>query len=139
MGNLISAVVPGYLSTGDEPRLDDLDSVVWYFEFDTGNPFEVTLRVASDVDHEPWRFDRTLLKAAVCAPQKTHPVVYGHGDVKFGRVPSGLAFRLKGPETIWGVALVDSLVDFVRMLDQTVKPGEESYDVDSWLDQMGLS
>lgn len=151
MGNEIKTDVPGYLCVGEHPTLGKMDTVVWRFAFDTGNPFEIRLTCHSPIPRQSggeggyfseWVFDRSLLKAAVViVPLGSRtPVVFGEGDVRVGRVPSGVAFRLKIHHvTLWGVAAVDALNDFMSLVDSTVKPGTETYDVDAWLQQMGLN
>ena len=141
---------PGWLVPNQKPRYmggRQPEPVELGLHFDTEDPFEIqaalitrhpTNRSATTgwlVAQGPWRFDRTLLKAALVAAAG---VEFGHGDVRIVNVGGSVTFRLAtlGNDVTWITCSTTPCAAFIADVDRIVPPDAATYDVDAWLTEL---
>lgn len=108
--------------------------------FDDSRPFEVRLRLTDEdgVTSPPWRFERSLLKAAcmVMSLDGCEPPEFGRGDVRISASGNGsLAFRLsiRGIGEVFVGCAAALPCAFICDVDRLVPPDAAAYDVDAWI------
>ena len=140
---IVEAVTEGWLAADTAPYgngtpIEDLprpEMVHWTLRFDEALPLEVSLGLDGSADR--WTFDRAMLGAAL-ATSAEDETYYGDGDVRIGRVKSGIAFELRGhgAPPVLGVIPLKPAEWFVERMRVIAPPEDVRLDVDALIAQL---